>query len=59
MLANKILLENAQEIDKHYHESICDELAKNGTEWYFSPPGAPHFNGLAVAAVKSVKLHLK
>lgn len=35
-----------------------DELSKHGTKWFFSPPGAPHFNGLAEAGVKSVKLHL-
>lgn len=29
------------------------------TTWHFSPAGGPHFNGLAEAAVKSVKLHLK
>lgn len=27
--------------------------------WRRKPPGAPHFNGLAEAAVKSVKLHIK
>lgn len=34
-------------------------LLKQKTQWFFSPAGAPHFNGLAEAAVKSCKLHLK
>lgn len=58
--ANKILRENADNIDENeYNSAICGELAKNGTKWSFSPPGGPHFNGLAEAGVKSVKLHLK
>ena len=59
VLSNKILLENMQNIDDRYDDEICQELAKSGTRWHFSPPGAPHMNGLAEAAVKSVKLHLK
>lgn len=31
------------------------ELSSCGTRFHFSPPGAPHFNGLAEAAVKMAK----
>ncbi|XP_039309110.1 uncharacterized protein LOC105208245 [Solenopsis invicta] len=33
-------------------------LAKDGTEWKFNPPAAPHFGGKWEAGVKSVKFHL-
>lgn len=58
--ANKILQEHNKNIDENeYNAAVCHELSKGGTHWFFSPAGAPHFNGLAEAAVKSVKLHLK
>lgn len=58
--ANKILLENLTTLDENeYHSTICEELKQHKTKWFFSPAGAPHFNGLAEAAVKSCKLHLK
>lgn len=57
--SNKILQENLEVIDGQYDATICNELARNGTTWHFSPAGGPHFNGLAEAAVKSVKLHIK
>lgn len=57
--SNKILLENADIIEEEYDQGVCNELAKNNTKWHFSPACAPHFNGLAEAGVKSVKLHLK
>jgi len=34
-------------------------LAKDGTQWRFNPPSAPHFGGKWEAGVKSVKYHLK
>ncbi|XP_011313614.1 uncharacterized protein [Fopius arisanus] len=34
-------------------------LLNDGTRWSFNPPGAPHFGGKWVAAVKSIKFHLK
>ncbi|XP_034938542.1 uncharacterized protein [Chelonus insularis] len=33
-------------------------FAKDGTEWRFNPPAAPHMGGKWEAAVKSVKFHL-
>ncbi|XP_031639736.1 uncharacterized protein LOC116351735, partial [Contarinia nasturtii] len=39
-------------------EEFLNELASKGTSWHFSPAGGPHFNGLAEAAVKTVKTHL-
>lgn len=60
VLSNKIFQENIEQMNEEgYHAEICDELTKSKTRWFFSPHGAPHFNGLAEAAVKSVKLHLK
>lgn len=57
--ANKILLENVDLAKNEFNEKICNELTNLKTTWHFSPPGGPHFNGLAEAAVKSVKSHIK
>lgn len=34
-------------------------MANDGVTWHFSPPSAPHFNGLAEAGVRSMKYHLR
>lgn len=38
---------------------IINTLSSNGTEWHFSPPLSPHFNGLVESGVRSVKHHIK
>lgn len=56
--ANKLLLQSIEWAREEY-DYIHDQLAMENTTWHFSPPGAPHFNGLAEAGVKSVKSLLK
>lgn len=58
--ANKILMENLEAIEDEdaHHAKICSELMNKKIKWHFSPPGGPHFNGLAEAAVKTVKFYL-
>ena len=41
------------------HDIIHSTLLKDGIEWRFNPPAAPHFGGLWEAAVKSTKYHLR
>lgn len=57
--ANRLLVEKNEMEAEEYGNRIREELLRLGMEWKFSPPSAPHFNGLAEAAVKSVKNHLK
>jgi hypothetical protein len=52
------------EVYKMLHSSsemarVQDFLAKEGCDWKFIPPHAPHFGGLWKAAVKSMKYHLR
>ncbi|XP_053686295.1 uncharacterized protein LOC128735835 [Sabethes cyaneus] len=44
--------------DREYRESVTKECAKEGMQWHFNPPSAPHFGGLWEAAVRSAKHHL-
>lgn len=57
--ANKLLQNKSEMEAEEYNKNIRDELLRLNIEWKFSPPAAPHFNGLAEAAVKSIKYHLK
>lgn len=47
------------EFQNSISKEIAPFLSSKQVQWHFSPPGAPHFNGLAEAAVKSMKFHFK
>lgn len=57
--ANKIIQELNEDEKMRYQNSLNNEFLSNEIIWHFSPPGSPHHNGLAEAAVKSTKFHLK
>ncbi|XP_058448790.1 uncharacterized protein LOC131428764 [Malaya genurostris] len=44
--------------NRNHHEVVSRECAKEGIQWHFNPPSAPHFGGLWEAAVRSAKNHL-
>jgi len=41
-----------------HNDAIANYLSIHSILWHFNPPGAPHFDGLWEAGVKSVNLHL-
>ncbi|XP_071653545.1 uncharacterized protein, partial [Temnothorax longispinosus] len=49
----KLFLASSKEL-----EELAKLLARDGTQWKFNPPAAPHFGGKWEAGVKSVKTHL-
>ncbi|XP_058816019.1 uncharacterized protein LOC131679327 [Topomyia yanbarensis] len=44
--------------DSHHNDVVSKQLAKEGIQWHFNPPSAPHFGGIWEAAVRSAKNHL-
>lgn len=44
---------------KTHNEQVANEISKDGINWHFNPPSAPHFGGLWEAGVKSTKYHLR
>lgn len=57
--ANRLLHEMTENEKEQFDEKLNDELLRQNIEWHFVPPGSPHMNGLAEAAVKTMKFHLK
>lgn len=41
-----------------YLRGVDASVAKEGIDWHFNPPAAPHFGGIWESAVKSAKHHL-
>ncbi|XP_008189613.1 uncharacterized protein LOC103311697, partial [Acyrthosiphon pisum] len=41
-----------------YLRGVDESVAKEGIDWHFNPPAAPHFGGIWESAVKSAKHHL-
>ncbi|XP_058837430.1 uncharacterized protein LOC131693535 [Topomyia yanbarensis] len=44
--------------NRDHYDAVSKECAKEGIQWHFNPPSAPHFGGLWEAAVRSAKHHL-
>ncbi|XP_050551755.1 uncharacterized protein LOC118279021 isoform X1 [Spodoptera frugiperda] len=44
---------------KRIESDVASEMAEQGIKFVFAPPYSPHFNGMAEAAVKSTKNHLR
>lgn len=42
-----------------FSNKVKTVLANKGTTWHFASPLSPHFNGLAEAAIRSVKYHIR
>lgn len=57
--ANRILHDVSNDEKCRFTDTFGEELLSNEIIWQFIPPGSPHHNGLAEAAVKSMKYHLK
>lgn len=57
--SNKILHDLNENEKSLYQRDVDEEFLSKEIVWHFAPPGSPHHNGLAEAAVKSMKFHLK
>lgn len=57
--AHEIMSEDHRQAILDKEIEFASLLANDGVTWHFSPPSAPHFNGLAEAGVRSMKYHLR